>query len=251
MRELGVNAYQFSTGWSRDAADGRGAPQTKAGLAFYDRLVDGLLRPASRRSSTLNHWGPAAGRLDEGRVGLAVDAFVAYADVLSRRPRRPREALDHATGLVRRDAPARAGQRARARPADCRAGASRASLLLARPRRAGAAPRTPPGAEVELTTMMPAPGGDGRRRRSRCGASGGTGLFNPLWFLDPTARFGRPADVIADHHPRHRRLATLRSCTGMPRRPRHDHIADGSSASLHCSRAVLKGRADGASGRVP
>ena len=42
LTQVGVNAYHFSTAWSRVLPNGTGRPNP-AGLDFYDRLVDGLL----------------------------------------------------------------------------------------------------------------------------------------------------------------------------------------------------------------
>jgi beta-glucosidase len=42
MSELGLDAYRFSTSWSRIFPDGRGA-LNRPGLDFYDRLIDTLL----------------------------------------------------------------------------------------------------------------------------------------------------------------------------------------------------------------
>ncbi|MDP3177693.1 MAG: family 1 glycosylhydrolase, partial [Spirochaetaceae bacterium] len=42
MRSLGLEAYRFSVAWSRVQSSGKGEANL-AGLAFYDRLVDGLL----------------------------------------------------------------------------------------------------------------------------------------------------------------------------------------------------------------
>src|SRR5213080_1904963 len=42
MRALGISAYRFSIAWPRVQPQGTGAPN-EAGLAIYDRLVDGLL----------------------------------------------------------------------------------------------------------------------------------------------------------------------------------------------------------------
>ncbi|RYG94965.1 MAG: glycosyl hydrolase family protein, partial [Alphaproteobacteria bacterium] len=41
-KQLGVNAYRFSIAWPRILPEGRGKVN-EAGLAFYDRLVDGML----------------------------------------------------------------------------------------------------------------------------------------------------------------------------------------------------------------
>src|SRR3712207_5677076 len=42
IQELGATAYRFSIAWPRVQPAGEG-PANPAGLAFYDRLVDGML----------------------------------------------------------------------------------------------------------------------------------------------------------------------------------------------------------------
>ncbi|WP_279239078.1 glycoside hydrolase family 1 protein [Cryobacterium zhongshanensis] len=54
LSELGVDAYRFSFAWSRVQPDGRGS-LARTGLAFYDRLVDGLLAAGIRPMATLHH----------------------------------------------------------------------------------------------------------------------------------------------------------------------------------------------------
>jgi beta-glucosidase len=55
LAELGVASYRFSVAWSRVQPDGRGAwnPQ---GVAFYDRMVDGLLARGIDPTLTVYHW---------------------------------------------------------------------------------------------------------------------------------------------------------------------------------------------------
>ncbi|MGF6612528.1 beta-glucosidase [Paraburkholderia sp. WSM4175] len=55
MAELGVKAYRFSIAWPRVQPTGRGAFNDK-GLAFYERLVDGLLERNIQPFATLYHW---------------------------------------------------------------------------------------------------------------------------------------------------------------------------------------------------
>ncbi|MEX3938535.1 GH1 family beta-glucosidase [Paraburkholderia sp. BR10937] len=55
MAQMGVNAYRFSIAWPRVQPDGRGAYNEK-GLAFYERLVDGLLERGIQPFATLYHW---------------------------------------------------------------------------------------------------------------------------------------------------------------------------------------------------
>ncbi len=55
MRELGVDSYRFSLGWSRVQPGGTGRPN-REGIAFYDRLLDELLAAGIRPMVTLFHW---------------------------------------------------------------------------------------------------------------------------------------------------------------------------------------------------
>lgn len=55
MKELGLDAYRFSTAWSRIFPKGRGQINPK-GIAFYDRLVDALLEAEIEPWICLYHW---------------------------------------------------------------------------------------------------------------------------------------------------------------------------------------------------
>ena len=55
MARLGLQAYRFSIAWPRFQPGGRG-PVNPAGVAFYSRLVDGLLERGIRPIATLYHW---------------------------------------------------------------------------------------------------------------------------------------------------------------------------------------------------
>jgi beta-glucosidase len=86
LASLGVTAYRFSLAWPRILPEGRGAAN-EAGLGFYERLVDGLLRRGIEPWPTLYHWDlPEA---LEARGGWPARdtafAFADYADVVSRR----------------------------------------------------------------------------------------------------------------------------------------------------------------------
>lgn len=52
---LGVGAYRFSVSWPRVQPDGRGRT-ARAGIDFYDRLVDGLLDRGVAPWACLYHW---------------------------------------------------------------------------------------------------------------------------------------------------------------------------------------------------
>jgi beta-glucosidase len=55
MRQIGLHAYRFSIAWPRILPAGAGKVNP-AGLDFYDRLVDGLLRAGIQPFLTLYHW---------------------------------------------------------------------------------------------------------------------------------------------------------------------------------------------------
>jgi beta-glucosidase len=84
--ELGLQAYRFSTAWSRVVPDGRGAIN-QAALDHYERFVDALLEKGVAPVLTLNHWDMPQALMDEGGwLGRgSVDAFVHYATAVAER----------------------------------------------------------------------------------------------------------------------------------------------------------------------
>ena len=85
MKEMGLKAYRFSIAWPRILPTGRGEVN-QAGLNFYNRLVDVLLEADIEPWVTLYHWDLPQFLQDCGGwpARLSVDAFVEYADVISR-----------------------------------------------------------------------------------------------------------------------------------------------------------------------
>ncbi len=77
---LGVDLYRFSVSWPRVQPLGEGA-WNEAGLAFYDRLVDGLLARGLAPHLTLNHWDLPQALQDKGgwESRDTVQRFVDYA----------------------------------------------------------------------------------------------------------------------------------------------------------------------------
>ena len=86
MRDLGLQAYRFSVAWPRVYPFG-GGPLNEEGLAFYDRLVDGLLDAGIDPMMTLYHWDLPQALQDRG--GWAnrdiVEHFETYARTLFER----------------------------------------------------------------------------------------------------------------------------------------------------------------------
>lgn len=85
MRELELQAYRFSVSWSRVLPEGRGTVN-RAGLDFYQRLIDRLLENGITPCLTLYHWDlPAA--LDDRGGWLNPDSaqwFADYAELMFR-----------------------------------------------------------------------------------------------------------------------------------------------------------------------
>ncbi len=78
LRSLGVGSYRFSIAWPRIQPAGAG-PVNARGLAFYDRLVDGLLASGIRPFPTLYHWDlPQA--LEDAGGWAARDTAARFAD---------------------------------------------------------------------------------------------------------------------------------------------------------------------------
>lgn len=55
MKEIGIMAYRFSIDWSRVLPEGFG-PVNERGIAFYDSLIDELLKNGIEPYITLHHW---------------------------------------------------------------------------------------------------------------------------------------------------------------------------------------------------
>lgn len=55
IKELGVNSYRFSLSWPRIQPKGYGAVNPE-GIAYYNRLIDGLLAIGVKPLITLFHW---------------------------------------------------------------------------------------------------------------------------------------------------------------------------------------------------
>ncbi len=65
IQSLGVDAYRFSIAWPRVQPLGEGAWNPE-GLAFYDRMVDGLLARGIKPHVTLYHWDLPQALQDKG-----------------------------------------------------------------------------------------------------------------------------------------------------------------------------------------
>src|SRR5262245_8401446 len=79
IADLGVTAYRFSISWPRVQPLGSG-PVNAAGLAFYERLVDGLLARNIQPYATLYHWDLPAELQKQVGGWLSRDTAYRFAD---------------------------------------------------------------------------------------------------------------------------------------------------------------------------
>ncbi|MCI0543387.1 MAG: GH1 family beta-glucosidase [Actinobacteria bacterium] len=84
LADLGVGAYRFSIAWTRVLPDGTGEVNPR-GLAFYLRLVDGLVERGIEPWATLYHWDLPQTLQDRGGWVRreTVDDFAVYARVVA------------------------------------------------------------------------------------------------------------------------------------------------------------------------
>jgi beta-glucosidase len=82
LEELGVAFYRFSIAWPRIQPDGSGAIEPR-GLAYYDRVVDGLLSRGIQPMATLYHWDLPQTLEDAGGwpVRDTAQRFADYAEI--------------------------------------------------------------------------------------------------------------------------------------------------------------------------
>jgi beta-glucosidase len=85
IKDLGLNAYRFSTAWTRILPEGRGKVN-QAGINFYSQLVDALLEAKIEPWITLYHWDLPQTLQDKGgwTERAVVDAFLEYTDTVTR-----------------------------------------------------------------------------------------------------------------------------------------------------------------------
>ena len=86
VKGAGLDAYRFSLSWARILPEGRGAPNPQ-GIAFYDRLIDGMLARGLQPWATLYHWELPVALADLGgwRNRDIAGWFADYAELVIRR----------------------------------------------------------------------------------------------------------------------------------------------------------------------
>ena len=86
LADLGFDAYRFSLSWPRVLPGGRGTVN-RAGLGFYDQLVDEVLEAGLQPYPTLYHWDLPQALQDEGGWPTRACAswFADYAGLVAER----------------------------------------------------------------------------------------------------------------------------------------------------------------------
>ncbi len=197
MQSLGVEAYRFSIAWPRILPAGVGKVNAK-GLAFYDRLVDGLLAAKITPFVTLYHWDLPQALEDAGgwRNRATVDAFVAYADAVAR------QLGDRVKNWITFNEPwvsAFLGYYAGCHApglTDLTAGVEASHhLLLAHGRSVPVLSAASKGAQVGITLNLHPVHPATRSAADEEAARRSDGYHN-RWFLDPVFGRGYPADML-------------------------------------------------------
>ena len=82
---MGMNSYRFSIAWTR-IFNGVDAEPNAKGLAFYSKLVDGMLARGLQPWCTLYHWDLPQYLEDQGGWAnrATVDAYLHYVDVMTK-----------------------------------------------------------------------------------------------------------------------------------------------------------------------
>jgi beta-glucosidase len=85
LRTANMDAYRFSTSWARVMPDG--VTVNPEGLAFYDRLVDGMLERGLKPFQTLYHWELPSALADKGGWTNrdTPHRFADFAETITRR----------------------------------------------------------------------------------------------------------------------------------------------------------------------
>jgi beta-glucosidase len=197
MADLGLDAFRFSIAWPRILPEGRGRVN-KAGLDFYDRLVDELLARDIEPFATLFHWDSPQALEDAGGwpARETAEAFAEYAEIVAARlGDRVRHWMTHNEPWVYAWIGHSWGQHAPGRTSEQDAVAAAHHLLLSHGWAVEAVRRAAPGAQVGITlNISPAyPASDTPEDEAAAWQVDGEGN---RWFLDPIFRGSYPADLL-------------------------------------------------------
>lgn len=200
LQRLEIPAYRFSIAWTRIMPRGRGRVEAK-GLAYYQRLVDGLLERGITPFVTLYHWDlPQVLQTKGGWTNRdVVDAFVEYTDVVTR-------ALgDRVKHWVTHNEPwcisilgYGRGELAPGIQSERLALAAAHHVLVSHGRAVPVIRQNSPGCEVGIVLNLTPAYAASDSPHDRDAARAFDGSFN-RWFLDPICGRGYPEDVKEDY----------------------------------------------------
>ena len=197
MRTLGIGAFRLSVAWPRILPEGRG-PVNRAGLDFYDRLVDDLLANGLDPYVTLYHWDLPQALEENGGwpVRDTVDAFTEYTEVVvGRLGDRVRHWITQNEPWVISWLGYGLGVHAPGRTSDSDALAAGHHILLAHGRAAEVLRREAPDSEVGIAVdLVPMyPFSDTEADIEAAHREDG---FRNRWFLDAVLGRGYPEDML-------------------------------------------------------
>jgi len=199
MKWMGLRGYRFSLAWPRILPGGVG-PVNARGLDFYDKLVDALLEANIEPFVTLYHWDLPQALEDSGGwpARRTADAFVVYADVVTRRlGDRVKNWITHNEPWCASVLGYARGVQAPGRKNPTEALAAAHHLLLSHGWAVRVARANVPNCKVGIAlNLVPAePASTSAADVDACRACDGEAN---RWFLDPLYGRGYPSDVIAD-----------------------------------------------------
>jgi beta-glucosidase len=199
MQELGLGAYRLSLAWPRIQPLGTG-PANPAGIAFYDRLVDGLLERGIEPWVTLYHWDLPQ-PLEEAGGWPARESAQRFADYAAIAAGALGDRVRHWITLNEPWCSAflgyASGRQAPGRTSHADAVAAAHHLLLGHGLATAAIRNAAPDSSVGLTLNLYAVSPADHSAGAADAVRRIDGLQN-RWFLDPVLKGGYPADVRRD-----------------------------------------------------
>ena len=201
MQALSLGAYRFSIAWPRVLPTGIGPVPNEAGLAFYDRLVDGLLEADITPWATLYHWDlpqhlQDAGGWPDRRI---VDHFVRYVDIVSRRlGDRVKHWITHNEPWCAAFLGHESGHHAPGHADFPEALRAAHHILLSHGKAIPVIRANAPGARVGITLNL-TPGYPASPSNADQDATRHFDGFFNRWFLDPCHGRPYPTDMVADY----------------------------------------------------
>lgn len=200
MKSIGLQAYRFSTAWTRILPEGRGHVN-QTGLDFYSSLVDGLLEAGIIPVVNLYHWDLPQALQEQGGwpARATAEAYAEYANVVSRLlGDRVRRWITHneitCAGLLGYHQ----GVHAPGIQDGYQALAATHHLLLSHGLGVQVLRSNVPQAEITFV-IDPVPAEPATDSPEDYQAYRWFDGYHNRWFLDPLFGRGYPADAIADH----------------------------------------------------